>query len=181
MEDSDIGEIEIKDGEDSVRISRYTTPESGYPVSGDPELVVRRSRPGAGTARNTNQKGRVVKRATRRAAYNSAPSSPSGTYSISKGRPGPAKREQREDRPGYHIVNAPMVGTFYHAPDPDSAPFVEVGTAVKVGDTLCIIESMKMMNRIVAEFDGIVEEIHVKNDSGVEYDQALFTLTNLPD
>ena len=69
-----------------------------------------------------------------------------------------------------------MVGTFYRASSPTSANFVEVGQSVKVGDTLCIIEAMKMMNQIQAEKAGIIESILVENGQVVEFDQALFTI-----
>jgi acetyl-CoA carboxylase biotin carboxyl carrier protein len=70
-----------------------------------------------------------------------------------------------------------MVGTFYGAPSPSSAPFVETGDLVKEGDTLCIIESMKMMNHIKAEQAGKIEAILVANEEPVEFDQPLFTIS----
>ena len=78
--------------------------------------------------------------------------------------------------PGGHIVRAPMVGTFYLAPSPGSPPFVGVGQQVKKGDTLCIIESMKMMNQIKADKPGTIEAILVENEQPVEFDQPLFTI-----
>ena len=77
---------------------------------------------------------------------------------------------------GGHIVRAPMVGTFYLAPSPGSPPFVGVGQQVKKGDTLCIIESMKMMNQIKADKPGTIEAILVENEQPVEFDQPLFTI-----
>ena len=71
-------------------------------------------------------------------------------------------------------VTSPMVGTFYRAPSPGADPFVEVGTQVKKGDTLCIIEAMKLLNEIEAEVSGTVKEILVDNGSPVEFDQPLF-------
>jgi acetyl-CoA carboxylase biotin carboxyl carrier protein len=73
-------------------------------------------------------------------------------------------------------VKAPMVGTFYRASGPDAGPFVDVGQAVKVGDTLCIIEAMKLMNEIEAETAGIVKAILVENGQAVEYGQAMFVI-----
>ena len=75
-----------------------------------------------------------------------------------------------------NIVKSPMVGTFYAKPAPDKNAYVEVGTSVKTGDTLCIIEAMKLMNEIEAEQDGVIKEILVKNSEPVEFDQALFVL-----
>jgi acetyl-CoA carboxylase biotin carboxyl carrier protein len=75
-----------------------------------------------------------------------------------------------------HVVKAPMVGTFYRSPSPDAKPFVEVGQAVKEGDTICIIEAMKLMNEIEADGGGVVKAILVENGQPVEYGQALFIL-----
>jgi len=78
-----------------------------------------------------------------------------------------------------HQVTSPMVGTFYRAASPDADPFVTEGTKVKKGETLCIIEAMKLMNEIEAEYDGVVDKICVENGSPVEYGQALFVITPL--
>ncbi|SPJ16485.1 acetyl CoA carboxylase, BCCP subunit [Burkholderiales bacterium] len=75
-----------------------------------------------------------------------------------------------------HIVKSPMVGTFYRSPGPDAKPFVEVGQTVKPGDTLCIIEAMKLLNEIEAEVSGVIREILVENGQAVEYGQALFVI-----
>jgi acetyl-CoA carboxylase biotin carboxyl carrier protein len=83
-----------------------------------------------------------------------------------------------EPEPGQegHLVKAPMVGTFYRSPSPDAKPFVEVGQAVKEGDTICIIEAMKLMNEIEADASGVVKAILVENGQPVEYGQPLFIL-----
>ncbi len=78
-----------------------------------------------------------------------------------------------------HMVKSPMVGTFYRAPAPDADPFVNEGDRIKKGDTLCIIEAMKLMNEIEAEYDGIVEKILIENATPVEYGQAMFIITPL--
>ena len=75
-----------------------------------------------------------------------------------------------------HVVKAPMVGTFYRSPSPDAKVFVEVGQAVKEGDTICIIEAMKLMNEIEADASGTVKAILVENGQPVEYGQPLFIL-----
>ena len=75
-----------------------------------------------------------------------------------------------------HVVKAPMVGTFYRSPSPDAKPFVEVGQSVKEGDTICIIEAMKLMNEIEADASGVVKAILVENGQPVEYGQPLFIL-----
>jgi acetyl-CoA carboxylase biotin carboxyl carrier protein len=74
------------------------------------------------------------------------------------------------------VVKAPMVGTFYRSSGPDAAPFVEVGKTVKAGDTLCIIEAMKLMNEIEAEVSGVVKAIQVENGQAVEYGQPMFVI-----
>lgn len=135
MESSDITEIEIMEGEESVRIARYPG-YSGQPVVQTAPAMVQT--PEAGPELDQTE---------------AAPASPKG-----------------------HIVHAPMVGTFYRAPSPSSPPFVEVGDRVSKGDTLCIIESMKMMNQISADKDGTLEAILVENETPVEFDQPLFTI-----
>ncbi len=83
-----------------------------------------------------------------------------------------------EPEPGQegHVVKAPMVGTFYRSPSPDAKVFVEVGQAVKEGETICIIEAMKLMNEIEADASGVVKAILVENGQPVEYGQPLFIL-----
>jgi acetyl-CoA carboxylase biotin carboxyl carrier protein len=79
-----------------------------------------------------------------------------------------------EDDINIEIVVSPIVGTFYESPAPDSEPFVKVGSKVKAGDTLCIVEAMKLMNDITSEVEGEIVEILVKNEEMVEYGQPLF-------
>jgi len=92
--------------------------------------------------------------------------------------PRPAGAAPAEPEPGQegHVVKAPMVGTFYRSPSPDAKVFVEVGQAVKEGDTICIIEAMKLMNEIEADASGVVKAILVENGQPVEYGQPLFIL-----
>jgi acetyl-CoA carboxylase biotin carboxyl carrier protein len=140
MEESDISEIEIKEGEDSVRISRggVVVPLSDLNKS-DHKL---------------------------------------SAHKLSDPEPIAERQESAGDKPlSGDVVGAPMVGTFYSAPSPSSPPFVETGDLVKEGDTLCIIESMKMMNHIKAERAGKIEAILVANEEPVEFDQPLFTIS----
>jgi len=81
-----------------------------------------------------------------------------------------------EPEPSGHLVKSPMVGTFYRSPSPGASAFVELGQAVKPGDTLCIIEAMKLLNEIEAEVGGTVKEILVENGQPVEYGQPLFVI-----
>jgi acetyl-CoA carboxylase biotin carboxyl carrier protein len=102
------------------------------------------------------------------ASLATVPPAPAGAA----GAPGAPPAEE----PKGHEVKSPMVGTFYRASGPDAKPFVEVGQAVKPGDTLCIIEAMKLLNEIEAEVAGTVKEILAENGQAVEYGQALFVI-----
>jgi acetyl-CoA carboxylase biotin carboxyl carrier protein len=75
-----------------------------------------------------------------------------------------------------HIMKAPMVGTFYRSSSPDASPFVEVGQTVKEGDTLCVIEAMKLMNEIEADISGVIKAIQVENGQAVEFGQPMFVI-----
>jgi len=85
-----------------------------------------------------------------------------------------ANVRQEEERKGLHIIRSPMVGTFYRASDPSSPPLVEIGETALTGQTLCIIEAMKLMNEIESDVEGEVEEIYIENGQPVEYGQKLF-------
>ncbi len=78
--------------------------------------------------------------------------------------------------PKYHEIKSPIVGTFYRAPAPDAAPFVQIGTEVQPGTVLCIVEAMKLMNEIESDVRGKIVRIMVENGQPVEYDQTLFLL-----
>jgi acetyl-CoA carboxylase biotin carboxyl carrier protein len=134
LEESGISEIEISEGEESVRISRYPKPGT-----------VTTSAPAAPAP--------------------ASPAAPVPAAPAAEVPPPPARGQQ---------VTAPMVGTFYSGPAPGAKPFVELGTEVKPGDTLCVIEAMKMMNQIESEFAGRVVSILVENGSPVEFGQPLF-------
>ena len=84
---------------------------------------------------------------------------------------------QTKSNNGFHEVKAPMIGTFYQSPDPDSEAFVKVGDPVSEGDTLCIIEAMKMMNKIESDISGTIERVLVQNGDPVEFDQVLFLIS----
>ena len=81
-----------------------------------------------------------------------------------------------EAAPEGHVVKSPMVGTFYRAPSPDAKPFVEVGATIKAGETICVLEAMKLMNEIESDASGTVKAILVENGQPVEYGQALFII-----
>lgn len=90
--------------------------------------------------------------------------------------PAPAAAPAAPPVPQGHVVKAPMVGTFYRAPNPGASPFVEVGQSVKEGEPLCIIEAMKLLNEIEADKSGVIKEILVENGEPVEYGQPLFVI-----
>ena len=123
-------------------------------------------------------KVRIVKQA---GVYTSAvvPSALAGPAGVATGAPSPAATAPGAavDEPKGHEVKSPMVGTFYRSPGPEAKPFVEVGQAVKPGDTLCIIEAMKLLNEIEAEVAGTVREILAENGQAVEYGQVLFVIS----
>lgn len=145
LDESGIAEIEICEGEDSVRISRYPT---GTP---QPAMV-----------------------AAPLPAPVAAPSAPAVAAAAPEAAPAAEAEEE-----GY-AVTAPMVGTFYSATSPDTDPFVQVGDQVNEGDTLCIVEAMKMMNQIEAEISGTIKSIKVQNGEPVEYGQTLFIIDQRP-
>ncbi|MCC5861126.1 MAG: acetyl-CoA carboxylase biotin carboxyl carrier protein [Gammaproteobacteria bacterium] len=142
LEESGISEIEIREGEESVRISRHPPPGTGGGYA-PPQFMP----PPAQMISAPLQTAATAAQATEE------PAKPKGTP-----------------------VTAPMVGTFYSAPSPGARPFVEIGDHVNVGDTLCIIEAMKMMNQIEADLSGTVLSIEVENGEPVEFGQILFTL-----
>jgi len=139
LEESNVAEIEIHEGEESVRISRqgHAAPSFFMPAGAPPAMPA--STPPA-----------------------AAPASAE-----------PAAASEAEDGT---MVRSPMVGTFYRSPSPGTKAFVEEGAEVKLGDTLCIIEAMKILNQIEAEVAGRVKRILVENGQPVEYNQPLFVI-----
>ena len=138
LEESGVAEIEIKEGEESVRISRATAPVAAAPVqyAAGPAMVP------------------APVAAVESAAETSAPA----------------------DEVSGHQVKSPMVGTFYRSPSPGAKVFAEVGDQVKTGDTLCIVEAMKMMNQIEADASGTVKAILIEDGEPVEFDEPLFII-----
>jgi len=131
IEDSDIAELEISEGEESVRISRVSAIVPQQMAAAAPVAV---------------------------APSIASPATP------------------KEETISGHAVKSPMVGTFYRSASPGSTPFVEIGQSVSVGDTLCIIEAMKILNQIEADKSGTIKKILVENAQPVEYDQPLFII-----
>ncbi len=138
LEESGIAEIEIKEGEESVRISRHST--APQPMHYSVPMAAPQHAPAAAP----------VAAAAPAAA---APAAASG-----------------------HTVKSPMVGTFYRSASPGAKSFADVGQQVKVGDVLCIVEAMKMMNQIESDKAGVIKAILVENGQPVEFDQPLFII-----
>ena len=108
-------------------------------------------------------------------AMHHAPVAASVAAPPSAAAPAPKAEAKAADAPGV-MVTSPFVGTYYHAPSPDSPPFTDVGQKVKKGQTLGIVEAMKLMNEIESEVDGVVAEIYVQNGSPVEFSEKLFRI-----
>jgi acetyl-CoA carboxylase biotin carboxyl carrier protein len=147
VQESGIGEIEITEGEERVRIAR-----------GGHVTVTPAAAPAAAPAHG----------AAHPAAPAAAPAAPGAA-------PAAAPAAETPAEPG-HAVKSPMVGTFYRSPSPEAKPFVAVGDTVKEGQTLCVIEAMKLMNEIESDAAGVVKAILVENGQPVEYSQALFII-----
>ena len=139
VEESGIAELEISEGEESVRISRNF---SGQVTTAMPQMMMQQAAPVAAPAA-----------AAPVAAAPAADAAPSG-----------------------HLMRSPMVGSFYRSSSPDAKPFAEVGQQVNVGDTLCIVEAMKMMNQIESDKAGVSKAILVENGQAVEFDEPLFII-----
>jgi len=142
LEQSGIAELEVKEGEESVRIARHSPAAPQHMMTYAPPPLPAPPAP--------------------------APAPSAGSAAA----PAPAKPPASRG----HAVKSPMVGTFYRAPSPGAKPFVEVGQTVKQGQTLCIIEAMKMLNQIEADASGVISEILIENGQAVQFDQPLFMI-----
>ncbi|HIC0064549.1 TPA: acetyl-CoA carboxylase biotin carboxyl carrier protein [Klebsiella aerogenes] len=140
VEESGISELDISEGEESVRISR-AAPAASYPVM--------------------------------QQAYAAPIAQPQAPAAAA---PAAAPAAEAKAEISGHIVRSPMVGTFYRTPSPDAKAFVEVGQKVNVGDTLCIVEAMKMMNQIEADKAGVVKAILIESGQPVEFDEPLVVI-----
>ena len=136
LEESGIAELEIQEGEESVRISRYSNAPAVAAPAPAPAAIAAAPAP---TPAATNE---------------AAPA----------------------QEPAGHQIKSPMVGTYYASPSPTSPAFVSEGQKVEAGDTLCIIEAMKMMNQIEADKSGVIRKIAAENGQPVEFDQVLFII-----
>ena len=153
VEESGISELEISEGEESVRISR-AAPAGSFPVMQQ------------AYAAPMMQQQPALSNAVAPAAE--APAAAPATV--------PSMEAPAAAEISGHIVRSPMVGTFYRTPSPDAKAFIEVGQKVNVGDTLCIVEAMKMMNQIEADKSGTVKAILVESGQPVEFDEPLVVI-----
>ncbi|NCP63427.1 MAG: acetyl-CoA carboxylase biotin carboxyl carrier protein [Paraglaciecola sp.] len=142
VEESGISELEITEGEESVRIHRSGSQSAGMQA---PMQYVQPQ-------------------------YMAAPQAPAPVAAPA------ASAASATSEPSGHILRSPMVGTFYRSSSPGAKSFVEVGQKVNVGDTLCIIEAMKMMNQIESDKAGVIKQILVENQEPVEFDQPMFVI-----
>jgi len=142
LEESGINELEITEGEESVRISRNGSAPQYAPMQ----------------------------------HYAPAPQQYAPAQAPAPAPAVPAAAPEAAKVASGHIMKSPMVGSFYRAASPTAKAFAEVGQSVKVGDTLCIVEAMKMMNQIQADKAGVIKEILVENGEPVEFDQPLFVI-----
>lgn len=138
VEESGIAELEISEGEESVRISRNF---SGQVTTAMPQMMMQPA----------------MAPAAAQAASAAAPTAEAAA-------------------PSGHLMRSPMVGSFYRSSSPEAKPFAEVGQHVNVGDTLCIVEAMKMMNQIESDKAGVIKAILVENGQAVEFDEPLFII-----
>ncbi len=141
LEESGISELEINEGEESVRISRYSSVPAPAQVN-----------------------------------YAAAPPAPAPAAAEPPPAAAPAEESAGDELPSGHVVTSPMVGTFYSAPSPGAKAFVNVGDSVSEGDTVCIVEAMKILNQIETDASGTVKAILVDNAQPVEYGQPLMVI-----
>ena len=146
LEESSLGEMEIIEGEESIRLSKSSSATA--PIQNDQVNTLLNVSPAK--ANEDISKKQITEEVT-------------NTESVNNNISG-------------HEIKSPMVGTFYEAPSPGSKPFVSIGDKVNIGDTLCIIEAMKMLNQIESDKSGVIKAIMVENAQPVEFNQVLFVI-----
>ena len=154
LDESNLAEIEIKEGEESVRLSRM-------PKNMPAQQLTYAAAPAQAAASAHAE-------APRPAHAHAAPTGHADTAHIGKG---------GRELPDGHVLRSPMVGTFYASPNPESPPFVKVGQTVKAGETLAIIEAMKMFNPIEADVSGTVTAVLASSGQPIEFDEPLFVIS----
>ena len=135
LQESDLNEIEVREGEESVRINREKEVQ---------HFVQAQSEKASNPTKSVSKRGSL--------------------------------EEDKDEDLNLKNIKSPMVGTFYRKPAPDKSPFIEVGQKINIGDTVCIVEAMKMMNQVKSEFEGTIKEIHIQDGQPVEFDQTLISV-----
>ncbi len=152
--EKDIAEFELERGDVKVRLKRRSSVEA--PAVVETRYVAPLAAPAPAVP----------------TVASAAPAAPQAATAV----PPPAAAAQAEVEAGLHLIHSPIVGTFYEAPSPGAPPFVKVGDEVSVGQVLCIIEAMKLMNEIESDVGGVIVKRYVNNAQPVEYGQALFSI-----
>ena len=135
LQESDLNEIEVREGEESVRINREKEVQ---------HFVQAQSEKASNPTKSVSKRGSL--------------------------------EEDKDEDLNLKNIKSPMVGTFYRKPAPDKSPFIEIGQKINIGDTVCIVEAMKMMNQVKSEFEGTIKEIHIQDGQPVEFDQTLISV-----
>ena len=152
LDKSNLAELEIKEGEESVRLARHSSVAPPMMMSAPPMMM-----PAA-------------------AHHRAAPAAPAGAPTPALAATATEAQPKKGDMPDGHVIRSPMVGTYYASPNPDSPPFVKVGQTVKQGETLGIIEAMKMFNPIEADVSGTVRAILVTSGQPIEFDEPMYVV-----
>ena len=152
LDKSNLAELEIKEGEESVRLARHSSLAPPAVMSAPPMMM-----PAADMHRP-------------------APAAPAAAPTPALAATATEAQPKKGDMPDGHVIRSPMVGTYYASPNPDSPPFVKVGQTVKQGETLGIIEAMKMFNPIEAEVSGTVRAILVTSGQPIEFDEPMYVI-----
>ena len=151
LDKSNLAELEIKEGEESVRLARHSSLAPPVMMAAPPMAMPA-------------------------ADHHRAPAAPAAAATPALAATATEAQPKKGDMPDGHVIRSPMVGTYYASPNPDSPPFVKVGQTVKQGETLGIIEAMKMFNPIEAEVSGTVRAILVTSGQPIEFDEPMYVI-----
>jgi acetyl-CoA carboxylase biotin carboxyl carrier protein len=158
MQDHDLREVEISEGDSLLRLSRGAPPPPEGAAAAGPAAAAAGSRGGASGPATAGHGGAGAGVGSTAAAAAAAAAATAAAVAAA----------------GDHLVRSPIVGTFYRAPAPGAPAFAEVGQRVRKGQTVCIIEAMKLMNEIESDVAGVIQEVLAENGAPIEYDQPLF-------
>ena len=151
LDKSNLAELEIKEGEESVRLARHSSVAPPMMMSAPPMMMPATD-------------------------HRPAPAAPAAVATPALAATATEAQPKKGDMPDGHVIRSPMVGTYYASPNPDSPPFVKVGQTVKQGETLGIIEAMKMFNPIEADVSGTVRAILVTSGQPIEFDEPMYVI-----